>query len=63
MILYDPAGIVHYRDYGIMLPIPPDRGKKVLEFLGGAYPVLNYAAAQALLGQKGPPLSREDIER
>ena len=35
MILYDPAVTVNYHDYGIMLPIAPDRGKRVLEYLGG----------------------------
>ena len=63
MILYDSAVIPHYHDYGIMLPIPPDRGKRVLEFLGNACPVLNFAAAQALLGRNGPALCREDLER
>jgi len=36
VILYDPAVTVNYHDYGIMLPIAPDRGKRVLEFLGAA---------------------------
>ena len=52
MILYDPDVIVKYLDYGIMLPIPPDRGKRVLEFLGNDYPVLDYAAALAQHGSR-----------
>jgi len=63
MILYDPSLIVHYLDYGIMLPIPPDRAKRVIDFLGNKHPVLDSAAALARLGQKGPALSREDLER
>ena len=75
MILYDPAVIVNYRDYGIMLPIPSDRGKRVLEFLGGErpdspecpvsplYPVLDFKKAQIRLGIEGQILQREDLER
>jgi len=33
MILYDPGVTVNYQDYGIMLPIAPDRVNRVLEFL------------------------------
>ena len=72
MILYDPSVIVKYRDYGIMLPIPFDRGKLVLEFLGGAcpicpacpvHPVLDFKTAQARLGLEGQAINREDLER
>jgi len=63
MILYDPALIANYLDYGIMLPIPPDRAKRVIDFLGNAHPVLNSAAALACIGQKGPALNRTDLER
>ncbi|MDR2700896.1 MAG: histone deacetylase [Spirochaetaceae bacterium] len=65
MILYDPALLANFLDYGIMLPIPPERGKQVLEFLGSGLPgpVLNAAAALALLGQEGPAITRADLER
>ena len=68
MILYDPAALVHYRDYGIMLPIPPDRGKQALDFLNahgmcGAFPILDINTAQSRLGLKGPALGRKDLER
>ncbi|MDR1419457.1 MAG: histone deacetylase [Treponema sp.] len=33
MILYDPSLVTNCRDYGIMLPISPSRGEKILEFL------------------------------
>lgn len=65
MILYDPSGIIQYRDYGIMLPIVPDRGKQVLDFIGSVCPVLDFAGAKALLKEELPPLilGRQDIER
>jgi acetoin utilization deacetylase AcuC-like enzyme len=65
MILYDPALLADYSDHGIMLPIPPDRGEQILEFLGVGLPgpVLNAAAALALLGQEGPAITRADLER
>jgi len=63
MILYDPALIVRYLDFGIMLPIAPDRSKRVVDFLDNRFPVVDSAAALALLGQKGPALNRTDLER
>ena len=68
MILYDPATVTNYRDYGIMLPVPPDREKRVLEFLGDDYPVMDMDAALAYLekenlAQKFPVITREDLER
>jgi len=63
MILYDPSIIVNYHDYGIMLPIPPDRGKRILEFLGGAYNILDFAAAKNSLGLEDWVFKREDLER
>jgi len=63
MILYDPAAIVNYRDHGIMIPVAPDRGKRVLDFLDGAWPVLDFNAARMRLGLEGQILSREDLER
>jgi len=65
MILYDSSLLANYLDYGIMIPIPPDRGKRVLDFLGGNVPgpVLDTAAARALLGQEGPAMTRTDLER
>jgi len=64
LILYDPALIMDFHDYGIMLPIAPDRGKRVLEFMGvncnsggdtAPYPgpVFNIAGAMAFLGIAG----------
>jgi len=65
MILYDPNAIVQYRNYGIMLPIVPDRGKQVLEFIGAVCPVLDFAGAKALLKEELPDLilNRQDLER
>ena len=37
MILYDPALNMNFHDYGIMLPIAPDRGKQVLEYMNNNY--------------------------
>jgi acetoin utilization deacetylase AcuC-like enzyme len=34
MILYDPSLTMRFMDYGIMIPISPDRAERVLEFLG-----------------------------
>ena len=65
MILYDAGVTVNYQDYGIMLPIAPDRGKHVLEFLNAksendacgnsneehcVFSALDFFAAQAFLG-------------
>ena len=33
MILYDPSLTINFHDYGIMLPVSPDRKKKILDFL------------------------------
>ena len=63
MILYDPSVTVNYHDYGIMLPIAPDRGKRVLEYLDGAFPALDFAAAQSLLREPDCLLTRKDLER
>ena len=63
MILYDPSIIVNYLDYGIMLPIPPDRGNRVLEFLNGAYTVLATRSAKIILGCEKQVFNREDLER
>jgi len=50
MILYDPAVIANFRDYGIMLPIASDRGKQVLDFLNSNAPdkfkVFDFSSAQ-----------------
>ncbi|MDR2630157.1 MAG: histone deacetylase [Spirochaetaceae bacterium] len=76
MILYDPALTVNFRDYGIMLPISPDRAGRVVESLrgkaGGAFsgfpgPVLDLPGAlglramQELEGRVSP--DRRDLER
>ena len=50
MILFEPSVTVNYRDYGIMLPIAPDRGKRVLEFLNadnacGKYKTFDFSSA------------------
>ncbi|MCL1815203.1 MAG: histone deacetylase [Treponema sp.] len=67
MILYDPALNMNFHDYGIMLPIAPDRGRQILEFMIKSYhsgakgepmpypgPVLNIAGALAFLGTRSP---------
>jgi acetoin utilization deacetylase AcuC-like enzyme len=75
MILSDPALDMRFPDYGIMLPIAPDRVSRILEFLGlngsagGAAfsgfpgPVLDVAAALNVLGLTRPALGRRDLER
>ncbi|MDR0504155.1 MAG: histone deacetylase [Treponema sp.] len=73
MILHDPAVIVNYSDFGIMLPIPADRGKRVLEFLnsarvnntspGNAHNVLDFSSAMTRHGLEGQIISRADMER
>jgi len=63
MILYDSSAISKHPDYGIMIPVKPDKGIKVLEFLGGTFPVLDFVAAKALLKIDGHFFSREDLER
>jgi len=50
MILYEPSATADYRDYGIMLPIEPDRGKHVLDFLKASdtrddFPVFDFSGA------------------
>ena len=76
MILYDPALTVDFRDYGIMLPIAPDRAGRVVEFLrgqaGGAFsgfpgPILDIPGALGLPGMEGfdggAVPDRRDLER
>ncbi|MDR1307996.1 MAG: hypothetical protein LBK74_10540 [Treponema sp.] len=76
MILYDPSLTMRFRDYGIMLPISPDRGEQTLDFLGRNFypgtrgksmpypgPVFSIADALALLDGEGDIISRRDLER
>ena len=70
MILYDPSLAINFHDYGIMLPISPDRGKRIVEFLEKDYfpgPVLGLSEALAHLNIAGPSrnaaISRDDLER
>ncbi|MDR2186292.1 MAG: histone deacetylase [Treponema sp.] len=78
MILYDFSLNAVFRDYGIMLPIAPDRPSRILEHLtrtvsAGAGedalsafpgPVLDIAGAQAALElPPGPAVNRIDLER
>jgi acetoin utilization deacetylase AcuC-like enzyme len=65
MILYNPNVIVQYRDYGIMLPIAPDRSKQIIEFIGNVCPVVDFAGAAALLKKELSALmfNRQDLER
>ncbi|MDR1374788.1 MAG: histone deacetylase [Treponema sp.] len=78
MILHDPSLNAVFRDYGIMLPIAPDRPSRILEHLtrtasSGAGkdilsafpgPVLDTAGAQMALGlPPGPAVNRHDLER
>ncbi|MDR2363453.1 MAG: histone deacetylase [Spirochaetaceae bacterium] len=76
MILYDPALTVDFRDYGIMLPIAPDRAGRVVEFLrdqaGGALsgfpgPIRDVPGALGLPGMEGLEgrvvPDRRDLER
>jgi acetoin utilization deacetylase AcuC-like enzyme len=74
MILYDSSLVMRFRDYGIMLPISPDRGQQTLNFLGKNFypgargktmpypgPVFSIARARALLN--GDTVTRGDLER
>jgi acetoin utilization deacetylase AcuC-like enzyme len=77
MILYDSSFAVRFRDYGVMLPVSPDRAGQVLKNLeknfvtgtrgsGIPYPgpVFDTAAALAYLGEPGALLTgRADLER
>jgi acetoin utilization deacetylase AcuC-like enzyme len=71
MILYDSGLVTVCQDYGIMLPISPARGEKILAFLSekGALdreplkPLLDIKAARRLLGEEQPALARADLER
>ena len=76
MILHDPSLNTAFRDYGIMLPIAPDRPSRILEHLsrtasaGGDVfsafpgPVLDIAGARAALElPAGSAVNREDLER
>jgi acetoin utilization deacetylase AcuC-like enzyme len=75
-ILHDPSLTMAFRDYGIMLPIAPDRAGRVAESLGPspALPVLDIPGALGFLGETGKPLiggapglrpvlDRQDLER
>ena len=66
MILYDPSVTVNYFDYGIMLPIPADRGKRVIEFLtadGKCCSVLDFKQALIKLENIDYLLCKNDLER
>jgi acetoin utilization deacetylase AcuC-like enzyme len=76
MILSDPSLNINFRDYGIMLPIAPDRPGRVVEFLGPALPfpgpildipgalgLLEASAAKAPVPPAGPVPDRRDLER
>jgi len=68
MILYDPSVIPIYREYGIMLPIAPDRGKQVLNFLDennilNKYSVMDFFSAKENLIQTAPDLLCENLNK
>jgi len=63
MILYDPCALTKHRDYGIMIPVGRNRESRVLEFLDGIFPVLDFNEARKILKINEPSLSREDLER
>ena len=76
MILYDSSFAVRFRDYGIMLPVAPDRAGRILKsleknFVAGTRgfgipypgPVFDTAAALAYLGEPGPLAGQADLER
>jgi len=57
LILYDPALNMNFQDYGIMLPIAPDRGKQILEFMNNHY----YPGTRgATMPYPGPEMSIAD---
>ena len=56
MILHDPSSIINFHDFGIMIPIAPNRKKRILDFLEPeAFP------RQDISGDA--ILSRADLER
>ena len=77
MILYDPALNMNFPDYGIMLPIAPDRGKQILDYMNSHYPLhtrgdtmpfpgpeMTITQAVDFLGIKSSAIiTREDLER
>ncbi|MDR3325133.1 MAG: histone deacetylase [Spirochaetaceae bacterium] len=68
MILFDPAVNAEWLDYGILIPFPQDRPRKIVDFLGKAAgrfpgPVLSLEEALAALGEKTPfVVERDDVE-
>ncbi|GHV85137.1 hypothetical protein AGMMS50230_07450 [Spirochaetia bacterium] len=78
MLLYDPTLAANYKDYGINIPIPADRGRQVLHSLEKKFypgtrgttlpypgPVLDTREALAYLGISAgePVITRTDLER
>jgi acetoin utilization deacetylase AcuC-like enzyme len=76
MMFYDAAFNMRFFDYGIMLPVAPDRAERVLEclrenFVAGTRgptlpypgPVFDTALALSYLRETGPALRRSDLER
>jgi acetoin utilization deacetylase AcuC-like enzyme len=76
MIFYDDAFNMRFYDYGIMLPVAPDRAERVLECLRGNFvkgtrgptlpypgPVFDTALALSYLRETGPALRSTDVER
>ncbi|MDR0525773.1 MAG: histone deacetylase [Spirochaetaceae bacterium] len=66
MILYDPKLTAVYRDYGILLPISPSRGDKILRFLresGVFWETFDLPGAACRLEVPEPVISRADVER
>lgn len=57
-IFYNPANDFVMPDYGILIPIAPDRAKKVYEGLKEKFPALTYTDMTTIEN-----FSREDLER
>lgn len=69
MILLDPAVAVKWRDYGILIPFPPDRPRNIVGFLKKSadpcpMPIVSIKEALEFLGKKTEfEISEEALER
>jgi acetoin utilization deacetylase AcuC-like enzyme len=69
MILYDPALITVYQDYGVMIPISASRANRVIDFLkqnkalDNNMKVYSLAQAASFIDVSGDVITRSDLER
>ncbi|MDR1466594.1 MAG: histone deacetylase [Treponema sp.] len=69
MILYDPAVMTVYQDYGVMIPISASRTSKIIDFLiqnkalDNKTKVYNFAQAVSAVNVSGDIITRADLEQ